>query len=142
MSVNMYATRRCTHGVPTVYPYPQYPWLTQPEGRRVRVLTGTGTGQPGITRGLPVLIPSYFTALVFTVCLCRHPTKKLVTLPAVKHEQVSDVDLWPPSQQPKGKVYTRLEFPIVITSDDSGSDQLPDTPNVKAPRSGTIPKAL
>ena len=59
MSVNMYATRRCTHGVPTVYPYPQYPWLTQPEGRRVRVLTGTGTGQPGITRGLPVLIPTY-----------------------------------------------------------------------------------
>src|ERR1700679_1734703 len=58
MSVNMYATRRCTHGVPTMYPYPQYPWLTEPEGRRVRVLTGTGTGQPGITRGLPVLIPS------------------------------------------------------------------------------------
>src|ERR1700678_3498733 len=57
ISVNMYATRRCTHGVPTVYPYPQYPWLTQPKGRRVRVLTGTGTGQPGITRGLPVLIP-------------------------------------------------------------------------------------
>ena len=57
MSVNMYATRRCTHGVPTVYPYPQYPWLTQPEGRRVRVLTGMGTGQPGITRGLPMLIP-------------------------------------------------------------------------------------
>ena len=48
MSVNMYATRRCTHGVPTVYLYPQYPWLTQPEGRRVRVLTGMGTGQPGI----------------------------------------------------------------------------------------------
>src|ERR1700678_2713622 len=59
MSVNMYATRRCTHGVPTVYPYPQYPWLTQPEGRRVRVLTGMGTGQPGITRGLPVLIPTH-----------------------------------------------------------------------------------
>ena len=59
MSVNMYATRRCTHGVPTVYPYLQYPWLTQPEGRRVRVLTGTGTGQPGITRGLPVLIPTH-----------------------------------------------------------------------------------
>src|SRR5271168_2289078 len=58
MSVNMYATRRCTHGVPMVYPYPQYPWLTQPEGRRVRVLTGMGTGQPGITRGLPVLIPN------------------------------------------------------------------------------------
>src|ERR1700678_3355493 len=57
----MYATRRCTHGVPTVYPYPQYPWLTQPEGRRVRVLTGTGTGQPGITRGLPVLIPENST---------------------------------------------------------------------------------
>src|SRR5271155_4293995 len=54
ISVNMYATRRCTHGVPTVYPYPQYPWLTQPEGRRVRVLMGMGTGQPGITRGLPV----------------------------------------------------------------------------------------
>src|ERR1700678_3157037 len=53
----MYTTRGCTPGVPTVYPYPQYPWLTQPEGRRVRVLTGTGTGQPGITRGLPVLIP-------------------------------------------------------------------------------------
>jgi hypothetical protein len=51
------ATRRCTPGVPTVYPYPQYPWLTQPEGRRVRVLTGMGTGQPGITWGLPVLIP-------------------------------------------------------------------------------------
>src|ERR1700678_1266136 len=54
----MYATRRCTHGVPMVYPYPLYPWLTEPEGRRVRVLMGTGTGQPGITRGLPVLIPS------------------------------------------------------------------------------------
>src|ERR1700678_4158605 len=54
----MYTTRGCTPGVPTVYPYPQYPWLTQPEGRRVRVLTGTGTGQPWITRGLPVLIPS------------------------------------------------------------------------------------
>src|ERR1700678_66037 len=54
----MYTTRGCTPGVPTVYPYPQYPWLTQPEGRRVRVLTGTGTGQPGITRGLPVLIPT------------------------------------------------------------------------------------
>src|ERR1700678_3364346 len=40
-------------GVPMVYPYPLYPWLTEPEGRRVRVLTGTGTGQPGITRGLP-----------------------------------------------------------------------------------------
>src|ERR1700678_1961087 len=53
----MYTTRGCTPGVPTVYPYPQYPWLTQPEGRRVRVLTGTGTGQPGITQGLPVLIP-------------------------------------------------------------------------------------
>src|ERR1700678_3104273 len=53
----MYATRRCTHGVPTVYPYPVYPWLTEPEGRQVRVLTGTGTGQPGITRRLPVLIP-------------------------------------------------------------------------------------
>src|ERR1700678_4003145 len=63
MSVNMYATRRCTHGVPTVYPYPQYPWLTQPEGRRVRVLTGMGTGQPGITRGLPVLIPTHRVAL-------------------------------------------------------------------------------
>src|ERR1700678_1991902 len=60
ISVNMYATRRCTHGVPTVYPYPQYPWLTQPEGRWVRVLTGTGTGQPGITRGLPVLIPNCY----------------------------------------------------------------------------------
>src|SRR5271168_423159 len=47
ISVNMYATRRCTHGVPTVYPYPQYPWLTEPEGMRVRVLTGTGMGQPG-----------------------------------------------------------------------------------------------
>src|ERR1700678_2434231 len=55
----MYTTRGCTPGVPTVYPYPQYPWLTQPEGRRVRVLTGTGTGQPGITRGLPVLIPNW-----------------------------------------------------------------------------------
>src|SRR5271155_3726669 len=55
----MYTTRGCTPGVPTVYPYPQYPWLTQPEGRRVRVLTGTGTGQPGITQGLPVLIPSH-----------------------------------------------------------------------------------
>src|ERR1700678_3781160 len=58
ISVNMYAIRRCTHGVPTVYPYLQYQWLTQPEGRQVRVLTGTGTGQPGITRGLPVLIPT------------------------------------------------------------------------------------
>src|ERR1700678_3948291 len=57
-SAYMYATRSCTHGVPTVYPYPQYPWLTEPEGRRVRVLTGTGMGQPGITRGLPVLIPT------------------------------------------------------------------------------------
>src|SRR5271168_2653144 len=56
-SVNMYATRGCTHGVSTVYPYPQYPWLTQPEGRRVRVLTGTGTGQPGITRGLTRAYP-------------------------------------------------------------------------------------
>ena len=54
----MYATRRCTPGVPTVYPYPQYPWLTEPEGRQVRVLTGTGMCQPGITRGLPMLIPS------------------------------------------------------------------------------------
>ena len=44
--------------VPTVYPYPQYPWLTEPKGRRVRVLTGTGMGQPGITQGLPVLIPT------------------------------------------------------------------------------------
>src|ERR1700678_2984358 len=63
ISVNMYATRRCTHGVPTVYPYPQYPWLTQPEGRRVRVLTGIGRGQPGITRGLPVLIPTDLLAI-------------------------------------------------------------------------------
>src|SRR5271168_1271342 len=54
----MYVTRRCTHGVPTVYPYPPYPWLTEPEGRQVRVFTGTGTGQPGITQGLPVLIPT------------------------------------------------------------------------------------
>src|SRR5271155_956925 len=58
-SACMYTTRRCTPGVPTVYPYPQYPWLTQPAGRRVRVLTGMGTGQPGIARGLPVLIPNY-----------------------------------------------------------------------------------
>ena len=57
-SAYMYATRSCTHGVPMVYPYPQYPWLTEPEGRQVRVLTGKGTGQPGITQGLPVLIPT------------------------------------------------------------------------------------
>ena len=43
-----------------VYPHTQYPWLTEPEGRRVRVLTGTGTGQPGITQGLPVLIPRQY----------------------------------------------------------------------------------
>src|SRR5271168_658798 len=49
----------CTPGVPTVYPYPQHPWLTEPGGRRVRVLIGTGTGQPGITWGLPVLIPTH-----------------------------------------------------------------------------------
>ena len=54
----MYATRSCTHGVPVVYPHAQYPWLTEPEGRWVRVLTGKGMGQPGITQGLPVLIPS------------------------------------------------------------------------------------
>src|ERR1700678_1154139 len=73
----MYATRRCTHGVPTVYPYPLYPWLTEPEGRRVRDLTGTGTGQPGIIRGLPVLIPNPFDrALLATIRdkgLCPFP---------------------------------------------------------------------
>src|ERR1700678_950015 len=54
----MYATRSCTHGVPVVYPHTQYPLLSEPEGRWVRVLTGKGMGQPGITQGLPVLIPS------------------------------------------------------------------------------------
>ena len=84
----------------------------------------------------------YFAAVSFTVCICRHPTKKLVTVPAVKREQVSDVDLWPASQ-PKGKASARLESPIVITSDESGSDQLPVkiTPKAKS-LSGTIPKAL
>src|ERR1700678_369769 len=65
ISVNMYAIRRCTHGVPTVYPYPQYPWLTEPEGRQVRVLTGTSTGQPGITWGLPMLISTCFRPCLF-----------------------------------------------------------------------------
>jgi hypothetical protein len=69
----------------------------------------------------------YFTAVSFTVCLCRHPTKK---------------HLGPVSQQSKGKASARLESPIVITSDESGSDQLPVTPKMKGPLSGTIPKAL
>src|SRR5271155_1469129 len=85
-SAYMYATRRCTPGVPTVYPYPQYLWLTQPEGRRVRVLTGVGTGQPGITRGLPVLIPTYcgqsMITLDYVTSLYRHYVPRWVGSPS------------------------------------------------------------
>ena len=84
---------------------------------------------------------SYFAAVLFTVCLCRRPTKKLVAVPVVKREQVPDVDLWPASQQPKGKASARLESPIVITSDESGSDELPVKVTPKA-KSGTVPYVI
>src|ERR1700678_3577523 len=99
MSVNMYATRRCTHGVPTVYPYPQYPWLTQPEGRWVRVLTGTGTGQPGITRGLPVLIPTtgppllqeFENMLLMTVDELK-ASKRIISTPLALEEMLNSAE--------------------------------------------------
>ena len=73
---------------------------------------------------------SRFATIAFTVCLCRRPTKKPVTVP--KREPVSDVDLWPTSQQPKGKTSARLESPINITSDDSDSNAKEDTNTVSA----------
>lgn len=75
---------------------------------------------------------SRFATVAFTVCLCRRPTKKPVTVPAAKREPVSDVDLWPASQQPKGKTSARLESPINITSDESNSDAKEDTDTVSA----------
>lgn len=77
---------------------------------------------------------SLLAAVAFTVCPCRRPTKKPATVPAVKLEQVSDVDLLPASQQPKGKAPARLESPIDISSDESGSDQLSDTPKQRPAR--------
>ena len=85
---------------------------------------------------------SCLAAVAFTVCLCRRPTKKPVSVPAVKHEQVSDVELWPASQQPKEKALARLESPIVISSDESGFDWLPVAPKMKGRPSGTIPSTL
>ena len=76
-------------------------------------------------------------SLAFTLYLCRRPTKKLVTVPAVKQEQLSDVDLWPVSHKLKGKARARLESPVVVSSDESGSDKFSDTPKVKGRPSGT-----
>jgi hypothetical protein len=81
-------------------------------------------------------------AFAFTVCFFRRPIKKTEMVPAVKHEQVSDVELWPASQQLKRKSPARLESPINISSDEYRSEQFPDTPKVKGRPSSTIPKAL
>jgi hypothetical protein len=85
---------------------------------------------------------SFLAAVAFTVCPCRWPTKRLAAVPAVKHEQASDVELWPVSQQSKGKA--RLQSPVIVSGDESGHDQLSDTPKAKEhlSASGTIPEAL
>ena len=56
-----------------------------------------------------------------------------MTAPAVKREQLSDVDLRSASQLAKGKTSARLESPIDIASDDSGPDRFFDTPKAKGP---------
>jgi hypothetical protein len=58
---------------------------------------------------------------------------KSVAAPTVKREQLSDVDLGPASRHTKGKSSARLESPIDIASDDSGSYRILDTPKAKAP---------
>ena len=84
-----------------------------------------------------------FTTVVlffFFSFFCRRPiTKKLAAAVSVKQEHVSDVDLSSAYQQPKGKNPARLGSPIVITDDESGSDQNFDTPKAKGRPN---PKAL
>ena len=70
-------------------------------------------------------------SVALTVRFCRRPTRKLVTVPAVKREQVSDVDLWPVPRRSKEKASARLESPVVVVSSDEGSDQISDTPKAK-----------
>ena len=85
---------------------------------------------------------SFLATIAFTVCLCRCPTKKPVAVPDVKCEEVSDVELWPASQQPKGKAPAHLESPIVISDDESAFDRFPVPPKMKGHPSGTVPNAL
>ena len=83
-----------------------------------------------------------FASIAFTVCLCRWPTKRLVAVPAVKHEEASDIELWPVSQQSKGKAC--LWSPVIVLSDESGHDQFSNTPKAKEhlSASGTMPEVL
>lgn len=65
-----------------------------------------------------------------------------MTARAVKQEHVSDVDLWPASQQRKGRDPARLETPIIITDSESESDKQFETPKAKGRPSGTVRRAL
>jgi hypothetical protein len=90
---------------------------------------------------------SCLASVAFTICLCRRPTKKPVvaaSVPAVKHEWVSDVEFGPASQviQSKGKARARLGSPVIVSSDESGSDQFFDTPKAKGRLSVNIPKSV
>ena len=76
-------------------------------------------------------------SLVYTIYLCRRLKKKLVTVPAVKHEQFSDIELWPVSHQSKGKAPAHPESPVIVSSDESGSDMFSDTPKAKGRNHGT-----
>ena len=80
--------------------------------------------------------------LTFTVCLCRCPTKKPMAKPAVKLEQDSDIEPQSPLPVPrhlKGKVAARLDSPIEILSEESGSDQIPVVTKAKGHPSPEVP---
>lgn len=94
-------------------------------------------------RGLFRMLFNCLAAVAFAICLRRRPTKKaVVTVPTVKNERVSDVEVWPVSNQSKGKAQARLGSPVIVSSDDSGSDQFSDTPKAKGRPSVIIPKSL
>jgi hypothetical protein len=90
---------------------------------------------------------SSLAAVPFTVSLCRRPAKKPTAVPAVKLEQVSDVELQSPgplrrpvSRHSKGKAPARyLESPVDISSEESGLDQFPVVPKVKGHQSPEVP---
>ena len=118
----------------------QHVWNPQLLSRLMtKVLTRSLTLQK---RGLFRMSFSSLVSIAFTIRLCRRPTMKLVTIPAVKHEQVSDTELWPVPRQSKGKAPARLESPVAVSSDEPEYDQLSDTPKAKGCPSGTIAKAL
>ena len=73
----------------------------------------------------------------FSGYLCRRLTKKLMAVSAVKHEQVSDIELWPVSHQSKGKAPACLESPVIVLSDESNSEKFSDAPKAKGRPSGT-----